>query len=139
MYINEISKNGINNQVALSNLSAGNQIKFTVRTDGIEGGLPCGLPKNTTVTQTILSIVYRGAGIWYVQFRNDSVVILYSANTGFCDQGITLLNLANQTLILLPYLNTPGFDNSDYNPLINNAPLRNKIIKRACLVQAFFV
>lgn len=121
MYINEISKNGVDNKIALSSLKAGNKINFTVRADGVEGGSPCGLPVNTTITQTIHNISSTGSGIWYVEFRNNSVVTLYSANTGFCDQGITFLNLADQTVNFIPYLSFPGFFGSDYNPLLNNA------------------
>jgi len=121
MYINETDKNGLLIEIALQNLQAGDQITFTVRTDGIEGGSPCGTPKNTTVTQTIRSITFTGnPAIWFIQFVPTSITPIYYANTGFCDGGITYLNYADSSVFMNPYLNTPNFTYSDFNALLNN-------------------
>jgi hypothetical protein len=121
MYINETDKNGLLIEIALQNLQAGDQITFTVRTDGIEGGSPCGTPKNTTVTQTIRSITFTGnPAIWFIQFVPTSITPIYVANTGFCDGGITYLNYADSSVFMNPYLNTPNFTYSDFNALLNN-------------------
>ena len=115
MYINETDKNGLLIEIALQNLQAGDQITFTVRTDGIEGGSPCGTPKNTTITQTIRNITFTGnPSIWFIQFIPTSIVPIYVANTGFCDGGITYLNYADSSVFINPYLNTPNFSYSDF-------------------------
>jgi hypothetical protein len=121
MYINETDKNGLLIEIALQNLQAGDQITFTVRTDGIEGGSPCGTPKNTTITQTIRNITFTGnPSIWFIQFIPTSIVPIYVANTGFCDGGITYLNYADSSVFINPYLNTPNFTYSDFNAILNN-------------------
>jgi plastocyanin len=121
VHIHQVSKTGENIQPALTNLSAGDTFTFTIIYDGIEGGSPCGLPITRTLTQTIQSIVYVGASIWRIQFTSNSIERLFSANTGFCDQGITYYNYTDSPVILNPYLATGNFFNSDYNALINNA------------------
>jgi len=121
IHINEISKNGVNTRTALSNLSPGDSITFTITYDGIEGGSPCGIPATTILTQIIESITFRGNSIWQIQFRRSSIKVLFQANTGFCDQGITYYNYADSTVLISPYIDLNNFYNSDYNALINNA------------------
>jgi len=105
----------------LSNLAGGDKITFTITYDGIEGGSPCGLPVTTILTQTIQSITYKGSDVWQVQFTPASIRMLFQANTGFCDQGITYYPYTDSTVILNPYVTSANLFNSDYNALINNA------------------
>lgn len=120
IHINQVSKNGISIQPALSNLSAGDTITFTILYDGIDSGSPCGIPVTKTITQTIQSIAFKGNNIWQIQFTETSIQILFFANTGFCDAGITYYSSSDSPVILKPYVNTGNYFNSDYNALHNN-------------------
>jgi hypothetical protein len=115
----DLSSNNISS--VLDNLSAGDQITFSIRTQGIEAGSPCGTATNKTVTQTIFNINRLTTSVYRIEFLNSSIDIVRQANTGFCDAGLTPLSLSNKAVYFNPYLNVPNFDYSPFNAVINNA------------------
>jgi hypothetical protein len=115
----DLSSNNISS--VLDNLSAGDQITFSIRTQGIEAGSPCGTATNKTVTQTIFNINRLTTSVYRIDFLNSSIDIVRQANTGFCDAGLTPLSLSNKAVYFNPYLNVPNFDYSPFNAVINNA------------------
>jgi hypothetical protein len=115
----DLSSNNISS--VLDNLSAGDQITFSIRTQGIEAGSPCGTATNKTVTQTIFNINRLTTSVYRIDFLNSSIDIVRQANTGFCDAGLTPLSLSNKAVYFNPYLNVSNFDYSPFNAVINNA------------------
>ena len=122
MYINETDNNGLLIQSALSNLSPGDQITFKVRTQNNDGA-PFGIPFNSTLTQTIAQISTFSPQVWRIEFVNFVAITgdpTYTLETGY--------NVTSNT-IFDPLINTPAFDYSPFNAIINNAliPRQSKI------------
>jgi len=116
IYINETSNNGVNIQTALSNLQAGNQITFTVFFD------VNGIDYTSTVTGTIASIGATSAttyGLSFIGGTNSTTTIFTPYTLG---ETVTLDDISNNNIIISPFLNiSSNFDNSAFNPVINNA------------------
>ncbi|MGY8867823.1 MAG: hypothetical protein ACKVJK_19630, partial [Methylophagaceae bacterium] len=70
LYINETDNNGLLIQSALSNLSPGDQITLTVRTQNNDGLGPIGPAFNRTRTQTIAQISAFSPQVWRIEFVN---------------------------------------------------------------------
>jgi hypothetical protein len=116
IYINETSNNGVNIQTALSNLQAGDQITFSVFFN-VNGN-----DYTSTVTGTIASIGATSAttyGLSFIGGVNATTVIFTPYTLG---ETVTLDILSNSNVIISPFLNlSSNFDNSAFNPIINNA------------------
>ena len=123
LYINETDNNGLLIQSALSNLSPGDQITLTVRTQNNDGLGPIGPAFNRTRTQTIAQISAFSPQVWRIEFVNFTAITsnpTYTLETGY--------NVTSNT-IFDPLINTPAFDYSPFNAIINNAliPRQSKI------------
>jgi hypothetical protein len=116
IYINETSNNGVNIQTALSNLQAGDQITFSVFFN-VNGN-----DYTSTVTGTIASISATSAttyGLSFIGGTNATTVIFTPYTLGWT---VTLDDTSNSNIIISPFLNlSSNFDNSAFNPIINNA------------------
>jgi hypothetical protein len=123
LYINEIDLNGNNIQTALSNLTFGDQINFTI--SGSIESFPIIPPTPIQYIKTfngiITSVNLLSNGVWNIQLSNnindlaliDIVDTLNYINNPF--------NLSNSNLYLIPFINDiSNYYNSDNNPLINN-------------------
>jgi hypothetical protein len=119
LYINEIDTNGLNIQVALSNLNPGDSIIFPIQYE-LQPTPGPGLPVvvNKTVTGIITNINPIGNTIWRISLTySTSTDVTYNP---LLDNFVFSTTLGN--IILNPFLNNiAGFNNSDYNAIINNA------------------
>jgi hypothetical protein len=114
MYINETDNNGLLIESALSNLSPGDTIKFTIRTQLTDPFGPSGPPFNRTLTQTIGEISTFSPQVWRIKFINFPAII-----APIWDLGLGL-DVTSDT-VFDPFINTPAFDYSPFNAVINNA------------------
>jgi hypothetical protein len=122
LYINEISKNSIDVETALGNLKTGDKITLTVT---FFIGSPS-VSTTSTVTGTIATISAQSQTVRKMTFVGGTVStttifsgtgVLSSVTTGFAYDDALNINV-----ILDPFLNdAPGFNNSFFNPLIDNA------------------
>jgi hypothetical protein len=118
IYINEVDANGVNIQTALSNLAAGDQIKFN-----IDGEILPAASQFTTknITATITSVTSTSPTTWALNFTSNvgNQSIYYTPFNPSVDSLDSFLVSSN--VFLNPFINDiPNFYNSDYNPLINN-------------------
>jgi len=119
LYINEVDSNGTNISLALSNLSAGDEITFTTYTDV----LPPDDYVTATVTGIITSITPVTSTTWTINLSNTLgfqaiVSNFYSSIGGYSILGLDYLS----NVIINPFLNdSTGYANSSYNPLVDNA------------------
>jgi hypothetical protein len=121
LYINEIDLNGLSIETALNNLNAGNKIAFPVQFETYPPG-PSPGDITVNVNGTISSISPQSPTVRKITFLGGSLAtttLYYPWTLGW----ITVYGfLNNQIVTLSPFLNdTSGFDNSAYNPIINNA------------------
>lgn len=129
IYINEIDNNGINIQPALSNLNPGNKITFRIFGNYTnDGGLIFSFYTDYTLTGVIQSISPVSPSVYRIQLSTTSNIAATYINFGLWIPGdpnyIDYPGVVLGTVSLDPFLNaTSGFDNSEYNPLINNAVL----------------
>jgi len=120
LYINEVDANGVNIETALSNLTIGDKIKFTISasvTDTFTFQI------TPTVTGIITSIVSTSPSVWRINLSNidSSQATYYSPITSYPFYSTTGSLFLNSITYLDPYINNiPNFYNSDYNPIINN-------------------
>jgi len=122
LYINETSKNSIDVETALGNLKTGDKITLTVT---FNIGSPS-VSTTSTVTGTIATISAQSQTVRKMTFVGGTVStttifsgtgVLSSVTTGFAYDDAFNINV-----ILDPFLNdAPGFNNSSFNPLIDNA------------------
>ena len=122
LYINETSKNSVDIESALDNLKAGDKITLTVT---FNIGSPS-VSTTSTVTGTIATISPQSQTVRKMTFVGGTLStttifsgtgVLSSVTTGFAYDDAFDVNV-----ILDPFLNDAGgFDNSPFNPLIDNA------------------
>jgi hypothetical protein len=116
LYINETSKNGVDIESALNNLNAGSKITFTVEFDLNSTSY------TRTVTGTIASISPQSQTVRKITFLGgvlSTTTIFYFYTLG---DPFAYADAFNINVILDPFLNdAPGFNNSSFNPLIDNA------------------
>jgi len=118
LYINESSNNGVDIQNALSNLSAGATITFPIYY-AITGSYV-----SQTITATIASVAATSPTTYNFNFAYGFLPSSTFKTNYIIGQAVTLDNVSNGNIILDPFLNEgTGFDNSQYNPLIDNAIL----------------
>jgi len=120
IYINEIDLNGNNIETALSNLSAGNTVNFTISGSIVDGFTTQYSP---TLQGLITSIVITSPSVWRINLSQNLgtqaiyhiPIVNYPTYTN--SPGIYL----NSPLYLDPYINDiPNFYYSDSNPTMNN-------------------
>jgi len=116
LYINEIDKNGINIELALNNLNAGDKITFTV------AFAVNATPITRTVTGTISSIFNTSPSVYKITFQGaflNSTTTIFTPYT--LGDPFTYDDAFDINIDLIPFLNdSAGFDYSSYNPVINN-------------------
>ena len=117
LFINEVDKNGVNIELALNNLNAGDKITFTV------AFIVNATPITRTVTGTIASITPQSSTVYKILFSGaavSSTTNIFSPYT--LGDPFSYDDAFNINIDLNPFLNvTAGFDYSDFNPLIDNA------------------
>jgi hypothetical protein len=101
--ISNISNNGEDISAALSNLELGDKISFTAYGDVVGGAT-----YNFNFTITSIQALNGGYKFGYFGYAYDSSVDGNPIGT-------------NELLTLTPFINIANFNNSDYNPLINNS------------------
>jgi hypothetical protein len=120
IYINETDLNGNSIETALSNLSAGNKIKFTVSGSIIDLFTNQYSP---TVEGLITSIVGVSPSVWRINLSQNlgTQAIYYIPIANYPIYTNTPGTYLNSSIYLDPYINNiPNFYNSDSNPTINN-------------------
>jgi len=114
IYINETDNNGLLIESALSNLGPGDTMTFTIRTEFTDPFGPASPPFNQTLTQTIGEISTFSPQVWRIKFINFPAI-----SSPIYDLGLGL-NVTSDT-VFNPFVNTPAFDYSPFNAIINNA------------------
>ena len=120
LYINETDLNGVNIQPALANFNIGDTIQFYVSGTMDDPTDPSNFNIiNKNIISPIISITPVAQSVWRIRLP-------YSSNTLINFNTITwntvFGNYPNSPVLLNPFLNeTEDFNNSSFNPVINNA------------------
>lgn len=121
LYINETSDNGVNIETALGNLNSGDKITFTV------SFAVNSVPYTSTVTGIIATISPLSPTVRKITFIGGSLssTVIFTGTSNLSSVSpFTYDDAFNKNTILDPFLNDfAGFDNSAFNPLIDNALL----------------
>lgn len=116
--INKISNNGVDIQTTLSNLKPGNSITFPI---SASWNYPTSASNqiDTTLSGIISNISSTTNGIYNIIF-SDTEPATFITTQAF-DLTVTGSVKTNLPIYINPYIdNIPNFQNSEYNPLINN-------------------
>ena len=120
LYINEIDINGINIETALSNLTVGDKITFTISasvTDTFTFQI------TPTLVGTITSIIPTSPSIWKINLSTlqNSQTTYYSPIASYPVYSTTGSLFLNSITSLNPYINNiSNYYYSNYNPVMNN-------------------
>jgi hypothetical protein len=120
LYINEVDANGTNIETALSNLTVGDKITFTISasvTDTFTFQI------TPTLTGTITSIIPTSPSVWRINLSTlqNSQTTYYSPITSYPIYSTTGSLFLNSITSLNPYINSaPNYYYSNYNPVMNN-------------------
>jgi hypothetical protein len=120
LYINEIDTNGINIETALSNLTVGDKITFTISasvTDTFTFQI------TPTLVGTITSVIPTSPSVWKINLSTlqNSQTTYYSPITSYPVYSTTGSLFLNSITSLNPYINdVSNYYYSNYNPVMNN-------------------
>jgi hypothetical protein len=120
LYINEIDLNGVNIQTALSNFNIGDTIQFRVSGTMQDPTDPFNFTIiNKNIISPIISIAPVAQFIWRIRLPYSNNTLINNNTNTF---NTVFGNFPNSPVLLNPFLNeTEDFNNSSFNPVINNA------------------
>jgi hypothetical protein len=120
LYINEIDLNGINIQTALSNFNIGDTIQFRVSGTMQDPTDPFNFTIiNKNIISPIISISPVAQFIWRIRLPYSNNTLINNDTNTF---NTVFGNFPNSPVLLNPFINeTENFNNSSFNPVINNA------------------